>query len=127
LGRLIVAGQLRAMGAKVEVHHDHFSQDAPDRDWLPIVGARGWTVLTKDRSIKSNQLELVSLVNANVACFNLVSAEMTGPEMAQAFVGAMPEILGILRKIVRPFVANVTRSGGVKLLYTRTGIVDRLQ
>ena len=35
--RYQVATALRAAGAKVEVHLDHFSGDAPDSDWIP-----GW-------------------------------------------------------------------------------------
>jgi hypothetical protein len=34
LGRHKMAGILRATGLKVEIHDDHFAQDAPDTEWL---------------------------------------------------------------------------------------------
>jgi PIN like domain len=46
------AGALRVAGAQIEVHDDHFPQDAPDELWLPEVGRRGWAVLTKDDRIR---------------------------------------------------------------------------
>ena len=38
LGRKTVAEALRAAGAKVEMHDDHFAQDATDETWLKTVG-----------------------------------------------------------------------------------------
>jgi hypothetical protein len=49
LGKEIVAQALRAAGADVEIHDDHFPPDAKDEDWLTEVGSLGWIVLTKDR------------------------------------------------------------------------------
>jgi hypothetical protein len=43
IGRYQVAEALRAAGAVVEVHLDHFPGDTPDMDWLPEVGRRGWS------------------------------------------------------------------------------------
>lgn len=40
LGRQ-VGEALREVGMKVEFHLDHFAEDAPDEDWLPVVGERG--------------------------------------------------------------------------------------
>ncbi|TVQ06020.1 MAG: hypothetical protein EA368_18070 [Leptolyngbya sp. DLM2.Bin27] len=36
---------LRATGATVETHLDHFPPEAADVDWLPAVSDRGWVVL----------------------------------------------------------------------------------
>lgn len=123
----MVAGALRAAGERVETHHDHFSQDAKDPDWLTPVGHNGWVVLTKDRHIRSNQIEIESIIRANIACFNLVSADMNGEHMARAFVAAIGTIRRMLRRIDRPFVANVTRSGSVDLLYRYADLVERLR
>ena len=37
-----VANALVAAGAQVEHHGDHFEQDTPDTEGLPIAGDRGW-------------------------------------------------------------------------------------
>jgi hypothetical protein len=126
LGRIVVAEALRAIGEHVELHHNHFEQAATDQQWLVPAGKRGWVVLTKDRHIKTNQIEIASLIQANVACFNLVSAEMSGPDMAAAFVAAMRDMKRMLMRIQRPFVANVSRSGRVDLLLRYSDLVKRL-
>ena len=38
IGRFVVADALRAAGARVEVHMEHFAQNAPDIEWIPQVG-----------------------------------------------------------------------------------------
>ena len=38
LGKHIIADRLRSEGIKVEVHDDHLPADAPDEDWLALVG-----------------------------------------------------------------------------------------
>ena len=47
LGKHIVAQALRAAGARVEVHDDHFPQDATDVEWLTCAGTRD---TSRDRS-----------------------------------------------------------------------------
>jgi len=39
VGKKSVAGPLREAGLTVELHDDHFPQDALDEDWLPEVWA----------------------------------------------------------------------------------------
>ena len=49
-----MAGILRAADLKVEVHDDHFAQDAPDPEWLAAVGKNNWIVITRDERIRYN-------------------------------------------------------------------------
>lgn len=100
----------------MEVHDDHFPADARDEDWLPAVGARGWVVLTKDRRIKSRTTELVALMRGGVAAFVLSSANMSGDQMAAAYVNALPAMIRLLVRLARPFVARVARGGGIEVL-----------
>ncbi len=46
IGRFVVAEALRAAGAAVEVHIDHFPQATPDTEWIPEVGRRDWVLIT---------------------------------------------------------------------------------
>jgi hypothetical protein len=85
----VVAEALRRSGCSVEIHDQHFHQAAKDTDWLPEVGRRGWVVLTKDRQIRTRQNELIALLSAGVAAFVLTAADLSGPEMASAFVRAL--------------------------------------
>jgi hypothetical protein len=80
----------------------------------------------KDRSIKSNQIEIMSLLAANTHCFNLVSAEMTGPQMGTAFVTALDQMIGIVSKVPPPIIGNVTKSGNVTGLLNYTDLLTKL-
>ena len=116
LGTGAIAEAVRAAGCVVEIHDQHFPQAAKDREWLPEVGRRGWVVLTKDHHIRTRQNELVALLSAGVAAFVLTSGDLTGPEMAQAFVRALPRIRRMLVGQPRPFIARVSASGDVMLI-----------
>jgi hypothetical protein len=126
LGRNEVATALRAVGATVEVLTDHFAPDVPDQDWLPAIGRKGWVILTKDRSLLTNQLEIKALLESNAPSFVLRAADMTGAEMGRAFAAAYPTMLKFLDKFQPPFLAQVTRQGHVSILVTYDDLVRRL-
>lgn len=71
-----VVNALREAGALIEHHGDHFEQNAPDTEWLSVVGERGWVVLTKDKAIAKNQLELMAIARAEVKVFILTSENL---------------------------------------------------
>lgn len=121
LGKNIIAQALREAGCAVEVHDGHFAQDAPDEEWLQRVGMNGWVVLTKDKNIRFHELEKLALLASKVRAFVLTAHDVTGPEMAEIFVGALPRILKVLRKHPGPFLARVSRHGHVELLEIRVG------
>jgi hypothetical protein len=54
---ILIIETLRGAGVSVEIHDYYFAQAAQDIDWIPEVGQRGWTILTKDARISQNQLE----------------------------------------------------------------------
>lgn len=92
-------------GAKVELHKDHFRDDAPDAEWLAEVGRRGWVVLTKDEAIRRNPLELNALLAGNVRAFILTLANMTGVDMANLLV----HHLGHIERLARGAAGSVRR------------------
>jgi predicted nuclease of predicted toxin-antitoxin system len=117
LGKHIVADALRHAGAEVRIHGDHFAEDEKDERWLREVGKQGWIVLTKDKNIRYHLLEIAALIRGAVSAFILTSGNLTGSEMATAFVKALPQMNRLAEKIPRPFVATVTKSGSVSVLY----------
>ena len=116
LGSGDVPEALAKAGAKLERHDDHYPQDQEDVDWLPKVGARGWIVLTKDKAIRRNELEIAALMGAGVGAFILSAGQLTGPQMGAALVKALPKMRRLVATRVRPFVATVTASGEVSVL-----------
>lgn len=111
LGKRVVAQSLRDAGARVEVHDDYFPENATDVDWLTAAGQRGWVVLSKDEQIRRNPLERDAIKAARVKAFFLTQQGLSGPEMGEIFVKALP---GMVRRAVRqpgPFIFTVSRSG----------------
>jgi len=88
-GRDIVAETLRNAGAVVEVHADHFREEAPDDEWLDRVGKKGWLVLTKDKRIRYRSAEFEAVVQANVRLFVLTAGNVTAWELGEIFVKAL--------------------------------------
>ena len=124
LGRKIVA-DLRAAGFQVEEHAAHFADDAPDVEWLGEAGRRGWVVLTKDKAVRRNALELAAILAGNVACFSLGHGNLKAAQMAQAFIAARPRMAKALRRFEPPMTATVTAIGHVRVLMTDGQLLAR--
>jgi hypothetical protein len=124
LGRKI-AVDLRAAGFKIEEHSDHFVHDAPDADWLAEVGRRGWLVLTKDKAIRRNALEMAAIVAGNVSCFSLGHGNLKAAQMAQAFIAARSAMQNALRRFEPPLTASVTTAGHVHILMTAGKLIQK--
>ena len=117
LGRKVIPNALRLVGEEVRVHDDLFPQDAKDEDWLAIVGKHGWIVLTKDTRIRYHAIEVNALRAAAVRAFVLTAkGDLSGQEMADVFVKALPAIKRLSRKEFPPFLARVNREGKVALI-----------
>ena len=111
IGRYKAAEALRAVGAHVEVHIDHFHQAAPDVEWIPEVGRRGWVLITKDKNIRRNPLERAAYENARLRGFVLTGADMGGKEVADLLVVCLP---GMVRRAAGrpgPLLFAISRGG----------------
>ena len=126
LGTKVVPAALRASGLKVELKTDHFPADTPDTVWLPVVGKQGWIILTKDKQIRHNYLEIVGLLQSGTASFILTSGNYTGQEMADAYIQAMPDIVRMLAKFSPPFVATVSKFGNAHIQYTFDKLIQKV-
>lgn len=124
LGRDVVASALRQAGLAVEIHDDHFSKNTPDHVWLRAVGDRSWVVLTKDKDIRRNALELLAVVEGRVACFQLGRGDFSGAAMAAIFLAAMRGIQRTLRRFEVPLVGSLAASGGVRVLFAGGAWLD---
>jgi hypothetical protein len=100
---------LAAAGFDVRPWYDHFPGQQ-DVTWLPHIGARGWVLLTKDKNIRRNVLEVRAILNADVRAFALVATDMTGVDQAQVFIDARRRIARIAQQ-PGPFIYTLTRTG----------------
>lgn len=112
-----MAGILRAADLKVEVHDDHFAQDAPDPEWLAAAGKNNWIVITRDERIRYRVAEKQAICRAKVRAFVLAAQGHLRAEMlAENFLKAIGKVRRIVERQNPPFVAKISRSGDVSLL-----------
>lgn len=116
LGGKSLVTTLRELGETVVGHDEAFAADCEDVAWLPVVGQRGFAVLSKDQGIARNELELAALRTFKVAAFFLSARKLTGPEQVRAFVAALPRIKTLMDQLDRPIVARVAPSGAVTVI-----------
>jgi hypothetical protein len=115
MGRAL-GSHLAKEGLVIELHDDHFAQGTPDDEWLPVVGAKGWVVLTKDTRIRHRPNEKEALLRGGVRAFAFTSGSLSGAEMADAIVKALPRMMKILASHPRAFIARITATSDVAIL-----------
>jgi hypothetical protein len=91
----------------------------PDVEFLPIIGERQWVLITKDKNVRRNQLEVEAILNSDVRAFVVTAANFNHEQIAQLVLKAMPKITRISRQ-QGPFVYNITASGIVSQIPHRT-------
>ncbi|MGH2595887.1 MAG: hypothetical protein ACRDH7_07980 [Actinomycetota bacterium] len=119
-GRIVPDALRRAAGSDVSViaHDDRFAQDTDDAVWLADRGRRGSIVLTKDERIRRRSGETNVIVAAGVRCFCLhPSRDLTGKQMGEVLVRALPRILVIAAAQVGGYVKTIDRSGRIRHLF----------
>lgn len=104
---------------RFERHLSHFPRGTLDERWLPLVGEKGWVLLTADKRIRYNLLEKRALEKNRVREFVFASGNMSGKEMAEALERAIKKILSVCSRIDPPFVAAITRHGEVHLRWPK--------
>lgn len=117
LGRRIISDALRRVGEDVRIHDDLFPQNAADTVWLTEAGKQAWIVLTKDTRIRYRAIETAALRASKVRAFVLTAkGDLSGQEIADIFIKALPPIRRLCSKEPPPFIARVSREGNVSLV-----------
>ena len=116
LGKHIIPDRLRSEGMKVEVHDDHLQQDAPDEDWIALVGRMGWVALTKDKNIRYRTAEIESIRKNSARIIVIRARNATGSEIAEILVNGRRRIGRFVENTLAPFVAVIYRSNRIKEL-----------
>lgn len=114
LGAVVVPRLLRDAGFDVETMRERYgeerAQQIPDVEWLADVGAAALPVLMKDKRIRTRPAEHAAVERYAVRCFCISSGNLTGPEMAGAFVEARERIVALCAT-PGPFIYQVSRAG----------------
>ena len=114
LGKHIVADRLRSEGMKVEVHDDHLPPDAPDEEWITLVGRKGWVAVTRDKNVRYRAAELASIRTHSARVLVVRTKNATGLDIAALLVAGRRRIARFAQSTPAPFVAAIYRSGQVK-------------
>jgi hypothetical protein len=125
LGNKKIAEALRGAGASVRVHNEHFAPAERDDIWLPEIGRRGWVLLTKDSRIRYRTKEREALINARVRAFILISGNLSGPDMADILVKALPRIRRFVESHFPPFIAKIYKGGSVRMWFSPQSRVEQ--
>lgn len=104
-----LALRMLRLPVKVEYHEQHFTIDAQDDTWLPVVGEWGWIVIGHDSRYHLKPNELFALRQYNVGCFYLWGAEVPRWEKMRLFARAYDKIIIAAQTTPRPFVYRITR------------------
>lgn len=114
LGKHTIATRLRREGIRVEVHDDHLSPDAPDEEWVELVGREGWVAVTRDKNIRYRAVEISAIRKHSARVIVIRMKHATGPLMAELLVKERHRIARFVAKTKAPFVAGISRDGSVR-------------
>ena len=115
LGKHTIATRLRHEGIKVEVHDDHLPPDAPDREWVELVGRKGWVAVTRDKNIRYRTAEISAVKKYSARVVVIRMKDATGSQMAELLVKERHRIARFVAKTKAPFIAGITRDGPVRV------------
>lgn len=115
---------LEASRTKFVRHGSLFKPGVFDEDWLPIVGAEGWAVLTCDKRIRYNQLEREKIIEHGIREFVFTSGNLNGADMGLILREALPKMKKLFKEYPAPFIASISKSGNVVVRFDRGGKVN---
>ncbi len=104
-------------GEAIQIHDDLLAQDTDDEEWLPMVAARGWVVLSKDPAMRRSPLVVEALRAAGAAVFHLANGQISGIQSGAALVATMPRIRKAVRRFDVTVVGSVDMTGSVTVMW----------
>jgi hypothetical protein len=119
-----VKDELVKANIKFVVYSQYFKGSTEDQNVLPLVGKRGWAMLTCDRRNRYRELERRAILLHRVRQF-VFSGNLGGPALATLLVRIYPQMREFARKNDRPFVAVVTKGGHIELRMEASGHMKR--
>jgi hypothetical protein len=114
---------LNALKVRYEQQGMHFRSGELDSVWLPYICQKRWILLTKDKGIRYNQLEISAILTNDGREFFFRSGNWTGSKMADILSKALPKMKRMARRVESPFIASLTESGDVNLRYDKNGSI----
>ena len=114
LGKHKVAQILQNAGEQVEVHDDHLPQNAPDEEWIQLVGEKGWLAVTKDKNIRYRQSELEAIKEYKARIFVIRAKNVTAEDIGNILLKASSRMKKFSARTKSPFVVAIYGDGSIK-------------
>jgi hypothetical protein len=112
-----MSGILRGADLNVEIHDDHFAQDAPDEQWLMVAGQAGLSLRVMNAFVTA--LLRQAIHRAKVRMFVVVAhGHLRIESVADIFLKALPKVRSITASQEPPFIAKIWREGSVEVIGT---------
>jgi hypothetical protein len=97
----------------VERYADHFAErNVADEDWITFAAKSRWVAISHDRNIRSDPVAIGSVMEHGSRLFIVRGKDLTGPEKATLFLGALPGVYRVLDEQPSSFIATVRRISG---------------
>jgi len=112
----MIAHALRELGKNAVTIHDHpegLRPGMPDAEWMPIVGKKGWAILTKDSRILKNPLETDLFIEHKLLGFFVKDAKkhhLTGWELAKLIINRFDDIENTARSLAPPMAFEIAHN-----------------
>jgi predicted nuclease of predicted toxin-antitoxin system len=110
IGQNVVKG-FNEFGEDVLHLAQEFEINAKDEDWLPIVGNKGWILVTQDRRIRYNPAELKAYRVNSVGAFVLTGKQLNRCRIIQQLVRNWPKMKELANTTRRPFLFRIPPAG----------------
>jgi hypothetical protein len=90
-----------------------FPQDATDDEWLSVVGAKGWIVLTHDKKFHVDSVALQAVRQHKVACFYIGGGAYPVWNKFVLFARAYRVMMNRIENQPAPYIFRVSDNGHV--------------
>jgi hypothetical protein len=99
---------LREAGMHVKtMQEEGFPPDVEDTTWIPLVAERGWAIVTKDKNIRRDSLELRAVLAARAYYFTLGKADRSAIAMGEIILHHRVTIDRLIVHRAPPVVAQI--------------------
>lgn len=106
-----LAHGFREFGEDVVHLIDVFPPTAQDTDWLPVIGEKGWILVTRDKKIRRRPAELAAYRLNGIGGFVLTGKNIEGWRIVRQLVNRWLKMKELAESTRKPFLYRIPPSG----------------
>ena len=94
-------------GVAFVAHHQQFSSESPDEDWIAAASRNNWIAITRDQNIRRKPNELAAIRGSRAIIFVFTSGNLSAESTARILVAALPRIFQLALDTPRPALYSI--------------------